>query len=190
MYDRTDLALTDAGDDVLRQAARLGDREAFEVLVHRYGPALYRYGVQMLANDADVADAVQETFIAAWRQLDTFRGESSLKTWLFSICSRKIVDTYRLKHAAPINDELLAAVPDTDAARDPFLAAAGGEFLRALDAALTELPVRQRAAWIMHEVEAMTFPEIGAALRLSPDAARGQHHRATSNLKVRLRRWQ
>ncbi|PZT99543.1 MAG: RNA polymerase subunit sigma-70 [Gordonia sp. (in: high G+C Gram-positive bacteria)] len=184
------MGLIDADDDALCAAARIGDREAFEVLVYRYGPALYRYGLRMLANESDVADAVQETFIAAWRQLDSFRKASSLKTWLFAICHRKIVDTYRIKQAAPIDDQLLSMVPDTDTSRDPFLAASHTEFLGALEAALTELPARQRAAWIMHEVEAMTFPEIGAALRLSPDAARGHHHRATSNLKVRLRRWQ
>lgn len=190
MTERVDVELAGAGDEVLRQAATLGDREAFEVLVHRYGPTLYRYGRRMLANEADVADVVQETFVAAWSGLDSFRGASSFKTWLFSICSRKIVDTYRLKHAVPVDDQLLAAVPATDEATDPFVAASQHQFLAALEAALTELPVRQRATWVMREVEAMTFPEIGTILGLSPDAVRGHHHRATSTLKVRLRRWQ
>ncbi len=99
--DRPAVALADAGDAALASAAALGDRAAFEVVVHRYGPMLYRYARRMLTNEHDVADAVQETFVAAWRQLGTFRASSSLKTWLFSICARKIVDTYRVKSASP-----------------------------------------------------------------------------------------
>lgn len=181
-------AWADADDEILRTAAALGDREAFEVLVRRYGPALYRYGHRMLSEEADVADVVQETFLAAWRQLGTFRGDSSLQTWLFSICSHKITDIYRLARTVPLDERLLEKATDPTA-DDPFSGASNAQFLAALDAALAELPVRQRAAWVLREIESMTFPEICRILRLSPDAARGHHHRATSTLRRQLRKW-
>jgi RNA polymerase sigma-70 factor (ECF subfamily) len=178
----------DADDDALRAAAALGDREAFEVLVRRYGPALYRYGHRMLSEEADVADVVQETFLAAWRQLGSFRADSSLQTWLFSICSHKITDIYRQVRTVPLDERLLEA--STDPTTDvPFSGASNSQFLAALDAALAELPVRQRAAWVLREIESMTFPEICRILGLSPDAVRGHHHRATSTLRRQLRRW-
>ncbi|MCX2713395.1 RNA polymerase sigma factor [Mycolicibacterium sp. J2] len=93
--------LRDADDEALRVAATLGDREAFDAIVNRYGPVLYRYARRMLAAEADVADVVQDTFVAAWRQIGSFRGASSLRTWLFAICYRKIADTHRLKRAKP-----------------------------------------------------------------------------------------
>jgi RNA polymerase sigma-70 factor (ECF subfamily) len=80
------------------------------------------------------------------------------------------------------------AGPDT--AADPFTAASNAAFLDALEMALGELPVRQRAVWMMREIESMTFPEIGEVLQLSPDAVRGHHLRATKSLRVLLRRWQ
>ena len=181
--------LADAGDATLVEAAALGDRAAFEVVVHRYGPVLYRYGRRMLANEHDVGDVVQETFVAAWRQLGNFRGTSSLQTWLFAICNRKIVDSYRVKRAQPIDDLALQAIPATDHGTDPFVVASSVEFLAALESALGELPPRQRAAWILKEVEEMTFPQIGDILGLSPDTARGHHFRATRTLRERLRRW-
>ena len=190
MIARTETGLADAPDDVLRTAAILGDREAFEVIVARYGPQLYRYGRRMLRTESDVADVVQETFVAAWRQLGAFRGASSLRTWLFAICSRKIVDTRRIKRAQPIDDRLLEALPSTATVSDPFTAASNAAFLGALEQALAELPARQRATWVMREVELMTFPEIAQVLQLSPDGARGHHHRATATLRIRLRRWQ
>lgn len=68
--------------------------------------------------------------------------------------------------------------------------AVNAAFLDALELALGELPVRQRAVWMMREVEQMTFPEIGEVLHLSPDAVRGHHHRAVKTLRVLVRRWQ
>lgn len=183
------VGLADAGDAFLLSAVALGDREAFEVVVRRYGPPLFRYARRMLANHDDVADVVQDTFVAAWRQLKSFRGTSSLQTWLFAICSRKIVDTYRVKHAQPIDDRLLDALPASSKGTDPFVAASNTAFLAALEAALGELPPRQRASWVLREIESMTFPQIGEVLRLSPDAARGHHFRATSTLRNRLARW-
>ncbi len=177
-------------DNTIETSAVLGDREAFEALVHLHGPALYRYARRMLAYEADAPDVVQETFLAAWRQRASFRGDSSVKTWLFAICSRKISDTYRLKRADPIDDRLLVAVPDPDPHTDPFAATTTAQFFIALDRALAELPARQRATWIMREVDSMTFPEIGTALLISADSARGHHHRATRNLRLRLERWQ
>jgi len=187
---RSVIGIADAPDDVLRTAAILGDREAFEVIVLRYGPQLYRYARRMLSAEGDVADVMQETFVAAWRQLESFRGASSLRTWLFAICSRKIIDTRRVKRAQPIDDKLLQALPDSTMLADPFLAASSRAFLNALEEALAELPARQRATWVMREIEVMTFPEIAQVLQLSPDGARGHHHRATATLRIRLRRWQ
>jgi RNA polymerase sigma-70 factor (ECF subfamily) len=183
------LDLRAAGDGYLASASALGDREAFETLVHRYGPSLFRYARRMLADESDVADVVQDTFVAAWRQLDAYRGGSSLQTWLTAICARKVVDNYRGKRAQPIDDQLLEAFPATDMGSDPFASASTAAFLAALEEALTELPPRQRASWVLREMDEMTFPQIGAVLGLSQDAARGHHFRATATLRHRLKRW-
>ncbi len=182
--------LHDADDDALRIAAAIGDREAFDTIVIRYGPVLYRYARRMLADEADVADVVQDTFVAAWRQIGAFRGASSLRTWLFAICYRRIADTHRLKRAKPVEDWVLEPLAGPNTAADPFTAASNAAFLHALEESLSELPVRQRAVWMMREIEQMTFPEIGEVLSLNPDAVRGQHLRATKALRVLLRRWQ
>lgn len=176
-------------DRVLAAAAAAGDRSAFEDLIRRHGPSLHRYARQMTRDAHAVQDIVQETFVAAWRQIGGFRGESGVRTWLFSICARKVIDSHRTKRAVPIDDRLLEPVdPSPDS--DPFTVASGSEFLVALEAALAELPPRQRAVWILREVEELTFPQIGTILDLSADGARGHHHRARANLQGRLTRWQ
>ena len=178
----------DVDDRELAAAAAAGDRVAFETLVRRHGPALHRYARRMTRDEAAVSDIVQETFVAAWRQIESFRGDSSPRTWLFAICARKVVDSHRVKRAIPIDDRLLDPA-DTSSASDPFATVSGGEFLDALEQALAELPPRQRAVWTLREVEELTFPQIGEILRLSPDGARGHHHRARATLQQRLQRW-
>lgn len=177
------------GDGVFLDAATLGDRHAFEALVARYGPALHRYARRMLRDSGDVEEVVQDTFLAAWRRLDSFRGESSVQTWLFAICSRKIVDTHRVKRARPIDDRLLEPLVVSSTRGDPFVAASNAEFIVALEAALAELPARQRAVWVLREIESMSFVDIGTVLVLSPDATRGHYRRARTTLSERLVRW-
>jgi len=81
----------DDDDRALTAAARAGDIAAFEELVRLHGPALYRYARRMTRDADAVADIVQETFIAACRQIGNFRADSSVRTWLFGICARKVV---------------------------------------------------------------------------------------------------
>ena len=176
------------GDRVLAAAAASGDSDAFEVLVRRHGAALYRYTRRMLADPDAVDDIIQDTFIAAWRRIGAFRGDASLRTWLFAICARKVVDSRRVKTAQPIDDRLLEPL-STSAAADPLIRTINAEFLAALEEALAELPVRQRAAWLLREIEALTFQQIGVILNLTPDAARGHHHRAQVTLRQRMQRW-
>lgn len=175
-------------DRELAAAAAAGDREAFETLVHRHGAALHRYARRMTRDEHAVPDIVQETFVAAWRRIDSFGGQSAVRTWLFAICQRKVVDSHRVKRAVPIDDRLLDPA-DPSLVADPFTAVSNSAFLQALEAALAELPPRQRAAWILREVEELTFPDIGTILSLSPDGARGHHHRARATLQQRLQRW-
>ncbi|WP_246182873.1 RNA polymerase sigma factor [Mycolicibacterium grossiae] len=175
-------------DRGLAAAARAGDVEAFEELVRRHGPSLYRFARRMMRDGDAVNDVVQETFVAAWRQIATFRGDSGVRTWLFTICSRKVVDSHRVKRAVPIDDRLIEPVSQ-DVDSNPFAVASNTAFLEAMEAALAELPPRQRAVWTLREVEQLTFPQIGTILEMSADGARGHHHRARATLQQRLRQW-
>ncbi|VEG50933.1 Probable RNA polymerase sigma factor [Mycolicibacterium aurum] len=186
--DPPDTGAAAVDDSALTAAARAGDTEAFEELVRRHGPALHRYARRMTRDADAVHDIVQETFVAAWRQITTFRGESSLRTWLFTICARKVVDSHRVKRAVPIDDRLIEPVR-ADARAGPFSVASNNAFIEAMELALAELPPRQRAVWMLREVEQLTFPQIGTILNLSADAVRGHHHRARATLQQRLQQW-
>jgi len=101
----------EVSDAALARAARVGDREAFEAIVHRHGPSLYRYARRMLADDGDVQEVVQDAFVGAWRDFDSYRDQSSLRTWLFGIAAHKAIDRARKARAKPIDDRVLQTKP-------------------------------------------------------------------------------
>lgn len=86
--------MTAAEDDLLERA-RAGDAAAFGEIVRLYERPVYRAALAALGSPEEAEDAAQETFIAAFRRLHTFRGESSIKTWLVAIAWRKALTRRR-----------------------------------------------------------------------------------------------
>jgi RNA polymerase sigma-70 factor (ECF subfamily) len=177
-----------ASDRTLIDAAALGERDAFEAIVQRYGPQMLRYAQNMLSDAGAAEEVTQDAFVAAWKGLDNFRGEASLRTWLFTLVSHKVVDHRRRRSIAPAEDWLF----DTTAAPvayEPEIQVSNTDFLAALASALAELPYRQRAAWLLREVDGMTHAEIGRILTITPSAVRGHLTRAKGTLSGRMAAW-
>ena len=176
-------------DQVLARRAALGDRVAFAEIFDRYADHLFRYCLRMLDGDyAEAEDAVQEALARAWLKLPTFRGESSLRTWLFRLAINEATDRRRRRRPVPADNRLL----EPRAAghqQDPELTAISEDLSEALGRALSELPWRQRAAWLLREVEGLSYAEIADALDTTPTVVRGQLHRARGTLAVRLEQW-
>ena len=176
-------------DAVLARRSGLGDRVAFAELVDRHGPALYRYAVRMLDGEHHAAeDAVQEALTKAWVHLGAFRGESSVKTWLFRLVANECLSARRRRRPRPVDDAVLTAIPD-DARAAPETVTVATDLRAALDVALVELPWRQRASWILREVESLSYAEIAEVLGTSSTVVRGQLHRARANLAVTMEQW-
>lgn len=163
------------------------DPAPFTDLVREHRPALLSFARRTLTDDGDAADAVQDTFVAAWTR-PTFRGEATVSTWLHGICAHKIIDIQRARRTV-LFDANSVDIVDPDRSRDPFVRACQAGFLTDLTAALSSLPTRQRAAWLLRECENRSYRQIGAMLGVSAEAARGQHRRVTTTLARRLRPW-
>lgn len=176
-------------DEVLATRAALGDRAAFGVLVRRHGPSLYRYALRMLDGDHQSAeDAVQDGFADAWAHLPGFRGESSVHTWLFRVGANRVLAERRRRRPVPVDDRLLAGRLEADH-EGPARRAEGADLWAMLDLALSELPWRQRASWILRELEGLSYDDIATILQTTPTVVRGQLHRARGALAVRMEQW-
>ena len=95
-----------AGDEALIAGVRAGDPGAFEALMRLYNRRLYRTARALLRDDAEAEDALQESYLAAFRALHGFRGESSLATWLTRIvvneCMARLRRQARRDNIVPI----------------------------------------------------------------------------------------
>ena len=180
---------TERTDEQLATAAALGDRDAFAQIVMRCAPGMHRYALGMLDTDFHAAeDAVQEALAKAWVALPGFRGQSSLRTWLFRITANEVLAARRRRRPLSVDDWSLNTVA-ASAHHNPEQIATARELRDAMNQALAELPWRQRAAWLLREVEDMPYAQIARVLDTSETVVRGQLHRARRTLAVRMEQW-
>jgi len=183
-------------DEVLARQAGLGDRKAFTQLVARHGPSLYRYTFRLLRHHADAEDCVQDVVLSAWQGLPDFRGDSSVRTWLFVLARHEAQKHLRRNRpffpasgSRPVLDldEVTQELRDlhTDTAVDAVEAA----LLTALDAVLLLLPERQRSVWILREFEGLSYAEIATVVGITPAAVQGLLHRARTAVATTMHEW-
>ena len=178
--------MTESPQSDLAAGLRRGDERAFEQLYREYADGVFHVAERMLGNAADAADVLQETFIAVFRRIETWRGEGSLKSWLYRIAIRFGLRAKRRRpFTLDFNDPEEATPPS---AYDP--PPAETDFRSAVDREIQRLPARSRMVFVMHTVEGMTHPEIADALGVDEGTSKSQLHYARSLLKRRLARFE
>lgn len=177
-------------ETALVRSAALGDRSAFARIFELHAAGMFRYAVHMLDGDLDEAeDVVQASLAQAWRSLPRFEGRSSLRTWLFRITANMALARRRRRRPVLVSDDVLVRLPAPEGA-EPHQSVVAGEMWRTLAVALTELPWRQRASWLLFEMEGLSYREIAGVLGTSETVVRGQLHRARRSLAIRMEQWQ
>lgn len=176
-------------DLVLARRSALGDKAAFAEIFARHAQALHRYALRMLDGDHQAAeDAVQESLTKAWLRIDSFRAEASLRTWLFKLTANECRSSRRRRRPIAVDNGLFLTRNDKTYP-EPHDQASANELRDVLDRALAELPWRQRGAWLLREIEGLSYSEIAEILQTTPTVVRGQLHRARATLKVRMEQW-
>jgi RNA polymerase sigma-70 factor, ECF subfamily len=169
-------------DDELVALVRAGDPAAFDAIVARYEPQLLPFARQLLGGaHHDAEEAVQDAFVRglAALQRDDAR-PIALKPWLYAITRNACLDRLR----KPVRTVALAPLEPVlrDKRDGPHARLARREQLRMLVGGLQELPARQRAALVMHELEGRSHEEMAAGLGVSVGASKALVSRARSGL--------
>src|SRR6188508_920282 len=143
-------------DLILIERARTGDLDAFNDLVTLYQDSLFALVVRMVPDRDQAADAVQEAFFSAYRNLTSFRG-GSVKSWLNRICVNAAMDTQRARKRRPVQPypelEDESWQPPADESADPVTTALTTERTSVLNAALATITTDQRMAIVLFDVE-------------------------------------
>jgi RNA polymerase sigma-70 factor, ECF subfamily len=199
-------------EDVGLPAARRGDEAAFRELVEAHRADLHAHCYRMLGSLHDADDALQDTLLRAWRALPKFRGDSSLRTWLYRIATNVCLDAIarRPKRVLPVDygpptpagaSESERPLPESlwiEAYPDGALGVADGaeapearyERREALElafvAALQHLPPRQRASLILRDVLGFSAREAAESLDTTVASVNGALRRARTAVEERL----
>lgn len=173
-----------ADDLALLTAARAGDRAALEALLGRYEASIYRFGLRMCGNEEDAKEILQETLVAAFRNLASFRGDAKLSTWLYQIARSFCIKARR----GPPRPAPLDAVGADHASSEagPDQRAHARQIGAAMAAAISGLPREHREALVLRDVEGLSAEEAAVVAGVEVGALKSRLHRARMQLRSDL----
>lgn len=173
-----------AADSWLVGKARGGNMEAFEVLVRRHRTRVFRIALRIVGDPHDAQDVTQDVFIQVWASLAGFLGGSTFTTWLYRITvNRSLNHRQRRRQTLPLPEQ------DPPAASGPADVVIARHRAEATTRAIASLPADQRAVFVLHQMEGLSYPEVAAILSLPEPTVRGRLARARRTLLDQLREW-
>jgi RNA polymerase sigma-70 factor (ECF subfamily) len=172
----------DDSDEALMARIARGDERAFRMLARRHLPAMLGLARRILGNAAEAEDVAQEAMLRVWTQAPRWQPLAALRTWLTRVVVNLCLD--RKRKAAWV--ELEAAGEIVDTAPLAGEAAEATERERRLDAAIANLPARQRAAIVLSYREGMTNAQVAHVLNTTVSAVETLLVRGKQNLRRAL----
>jgi len=196
----TAAAAVERPPDDAELARRIGERDerAFEAVMRAYNRMLYRLARSILKDDAEAEDAVQEAYLAAYRNIAGFRGGARLSTWLARIVINEAYGRLRKQKQSAVIVPFEAG--DRDAPRmeeetmadetteQPEAGAMRAELRQLLERQIDALPEQFRTVFILREVEEMSVEEAAECLNVPPATVRTRAFRARAMLRESLSR--
>jgi RNA polymerase sigma-70 factor (ECF subfamily) len=181
-------------DDEAVARVRAGDQEGFRTLVERHSRSLFRLAYRMTGNEPDAEDVVQESFLRAYQRLHQFEARANFGSWIYRIAANCAYDLLRARHRRERDEEPVPSGPDGESIDLPVPApdpspdrlAMSAEVRRRVNAAMSRMSTRERAAFVLRHFEGMSILEIGRTLDLEESATKQSILRAVRKLRVVL----
>lgn len=174
------------GDEALVRRFLVGDSASFEVLAERYQHRVYRFVCMFVKTDPE--DAAQEVFLELYRSLGSFRWESRLETWIFSVtrnvCRRLLRSGRGADLISSLDAEALLEISDRGENLED--AALARESQEAVEAALSRLDPIHREVLLLRDWEGLDYQEIAQTLGVPLGTVRSRIHNATAKLATLL----
>jgi len=180
-------------DEELVRRVQKGNSVAFEELVRRYERKVYNIAYRILGNEEEAVEALQDTFLRAYRFIPRFRFKSSFYTWLYRIATnvsltrlrrRKAQETVSLDEPVKNTDDLVFDLPDTG--QTPEQAFQQKRLREKLQEAVKSLPEDYRAVVILRDIEGLSNEEVSKILKISIPAVKSRLHRGRLALREKL----
>jgi RNA polymerase sigma-70 factor (ECF subfamily) len=169
-------------DETLVKQALRGKKSAWVTLVKRYEKNLYNYALRMVSNPDDALDLMQDVFVAVFRNLSSFRGESPFKGWMFKIAHYRCIEFYRRKKPTQSLDDIPEQEEQASDAC-PEAQMLSGQQASMLTSAMQSLPVNQKLVVELKFFQHYTFDDIAQQLGISVNTVKSRLYSALDKLK-------
>jgi RNA polymerase sigma-70 factor (ECF subfamily) len=193
--DRVQRTYDEMTDEQLVEQYMAGDAAGMEVLYNRFFDRIYRLAYSKLLNDQDAQDAVSAVFLKLVRSIDSFRGESKLSTWIYTVANNAIMDMIRRRrptlsiHSAIETDDGDTIVRELeDDAPGPEQLAVDDDFARFVYSKLDELPPAQRAVIELRYFMELSYQDIADRLGIELGTVKSRINRAVAALRTIVNR--
>lgn len=182
-------------DDVnLIEKIKTGDKIAFRRLVEKYQPKLHRLALDLTSDPDDAEDLSQEVFIKIFKNIQQFRMESQVSSWLYRIAVNTYLSKKRLKIFSIIQSErkfvksdgAFTEIPDDRTASNTERQAASALLQQRIQAALSKLSTREKVVFVLRHYHDYTMKEIAGDLRLAEGTVKSLLFRAIKKMQVAL----
>jgi RNA polymerase sigma-70 factor (ECF subfamily) len=174
-----DLAL----DEWLVLRCQLGEREAFDPLIAKWHPLLWRYAVRLTGDPDDAADVVQEVWLRAFRGLPALRDAARFRPWLFGIARRVLMDRLRVLYAEPPMERL-----EPGGIEEPATVAVGTDDAALVQAELDQLPLPEREVLVLFYLRELSLSDIAEIAAVPVGTVKSRLFRARQRLRTQLER--
>lgn len=179
-------------DKELLKALRRRDPDAFAFLFETYSDRIFRLAAGLLEDEGEAEGIVQETFLRFFERLDHFEGRSKIGTWLYRVAYNACMDLLRQRRPdlpidiAEDDEHLPLPAVFVDWSQWPESLLTDAEVSAELDKAISSLPEKYRAVFILREIEGLSTRETAQITDLSVSATKVRLHRARLELRERL----
>jgi RNA polymerase sigma-70 factor (ECF subfamily) len=168
-------------DELLAVRCQLGEREAFDTLIARWHEPLWRYASRVAGDASATDDVVQEVWLQVLRGIGKLRDRAKLRSWVFGIARRVLMDRLRARYAVPehvaLEAEDLASAEDSTDLR---------EALGMMQAELAQLPLVEREVLVLFYLEELTLAELADVLEIPTGTVKSRLFRARRQLRDQL----
>jgi len=162
-----------------------GDTNRFSFLLNRYSGTIYSLIARIIPSKEDAEELTQDTFLKAFKKLDTFKGDCSFSTWLFRIAYNTAISaTRKARVEFPTIDETMLDRVSDNAAETMFDEDENEELLQKLEAALAQLNVEEKTLITLYYTEDRSVAEIASIIDLSVDNVKIKLYRIRKKLYV------
>jgi len=187
----------DAQESVFVLRLKANEDAAYDELVRTYHSSIFHVAYRMLGDSGDAADVVQEIFVKVFRNIGSFRGDASLKTWIFRIAFSEILNRLRwwkrrYRSATVSLDETPSGgtpLQVADSHPSPLQALESKERDQAIQDALAKLSSDHRSILILRDIEGFSYNEIADVLGVSAGTVKSRLARARADMKKSLMRY-